>query len=131
MRILTVLGLTVLAVSLRPVGVAGQEAREATVQAAMAVEARIDPRLLVTTEERRVALDRAEWRRVDLEEWNLYGLMEYMAWGIVPGAVVGAVYAGATEEAGLMGPAVIVMGAIMGTGVGMAAGGVVYTIRML
>jgi hypothetical protein len=130
LRLLIMLGMIILAVPLRPARAAGQEAAPAA-QRVAAMQPRIDPRLLVAAEDRRAALDRTEQRRVDLEGWNLYDAMDYMAWGILPGAVIGALYAGATADAGLEGPGVIMMGAVMGTAVGMAAGGIIYSIRVL
>lgn len=116
-----------LAAVLRPTGAAGQEQP----QAGTFLSASIDHRLVVTRAEQRATLTGAPQVRLRADGWNLYGAVDYMARGIIPGAVIGAVVGGVRAEDGLTATGDVMMGAVMGMAVGMAAGVVVYTIMVL
>ena len=135
MRLLTMLGLIVLAASLRPERVVGQQAPQAAGPAVhgTAMEARIDPRLLVGASQARATLAAAKGSGAELraEDWNLYGFFEYASWGIVPGFLIGTVVGAATSAGGLTAMADVLIGGMAGICAGAAAGGIVYTVRTL
>ena len=122
----------VLAASLRPERAVGQQASQAGVQG-IAMQARIDPRLLVGPSQARATLAAANESGAELraEGWNLYGFFEYASWGILPGFLIGTVVGAATGGGGLEGMANVMFGGMVGVSAGMAAGGIVYTVRTL
>jgi uncharacterized protein YcfJ len=128
MRFVKLAVLAALAIMLRPAGAAGQEG----VPAGIALSAPIDQRLLVSEAQQRATLVGAR-QRVPLraDGWNLYEAVDYMAWGMLAGGVVGLVVGGATARKDLTGPAGIIMGGIMGIGVGGGAGVALYTVQKL
>ncbi|HEV3051663.1 MAG TPA: hypothetical protein VGX50_15265, partial [Longimicrobium sp.] len=112
-----------MAIVLRPACAAGQERAPA-----VGMLVTIDHRLLVSEVQQRATLAGAR-QRVERpsEDWNLYGLMEHMAGGIVPGLVIGVIVGAATAEDGLDGMTSVLTGGILGMGIGMGVGGIVYT----
>lgn len=117
-----------LAVALNPAGAAAQE----RAPAGTVLSAPIDHRLLVSDAQQRATLAGARQRaELRADDWNLYGLMEYMASGIVPGFVIGSVVGGVTSDGGLDAMAGVLAGGIFGIGIGMGVGGIVYTVQRL
>lgn len=120
--------LAAMAIILRPVAAVGQQ----EVPAGTVLSAPMDHRLLVSEAQQRATLAGAR-QGVELraDNWDLYGLMESMAGGIVPGFVIGSIVGAATSEDGLDGMTGVLTGGILGIGIGMGVGGIVYTVRRL
>jgi hypothetical protein len=128
MRFMKFASMAVLAIVLRPAGAAGQ----GWASAGIALAAPIDHRLLVSEAQQRATLAGAR-QGVELRDdsWNLYGMVEHMAGGIMPGLAIVTIVGAATAEDGLDGMTSVLTGAVFGVGIGMGVGGILYTVRRL